>query len=377
MQKKIKVIEFIPSLGDGGAETLVKEYCRLLDQEIFDVEIIALNPVNTANSMQIQKMGIKISYLDKIINRFIRALIKPFKNIYISIKLRQVIKKVNPDVIHVHLEILKYISFNSKLLKDRNIRLFYTCHNLPELFFCGKRKKEGRSARKLIQINSLQLIALHDDMAKEINEMFNVKNTVIIRNGIDYNRFENVEESKNEIRAGLGFSSKDFIVGHVGRFSKQKNHVFIIDVFSKLVEKKDNAKLLLIGVGVEEENIRNRITQLGLSDRVVILHNRSDIPQLMKAMDVFLFPSLYEGFGNVLIEAQVSKLKCVISDKINTAAIISNLVSVLSLDDPIEKWVDCLISDKINMEKYENYELYDMNKEIKRLQKLYMGETIS
>jgi glycosyltransferase involved in cell wall biosynthesis len=112
--------------------------------------------------------------------------------------------------------LLKYVNQISNKIK--NIRLLYTCHSLPDKCFSGRNKKEAKAARHLIKENGLRLIALHDKMRTELNEMFDVDNTVVIRNGIDFKRFQNLKVSKEEIRKSLGITENAYVVGHVGRF---------------------------------------------------------------------------------------------------------------------------------------------------------------
>ena len=146
--------------------------------------------------------------------------------------------------------------------------------------------------------------------------MFKINNTEVIRNGIDFNKFRNVEKTKEEIRRELNIPTDAYVVGQVGRFAYQKNPEFTVEVFNKLLKKKPNSYLLLIGRGKQEEDLRKQVNKLGIDNNVQILIGRDDIPSLLKAMDVFMFPSRFEGLGIVLIEAQVSGLPCVTSDNI-------------------------------------------------------------
>src|SRR5699024_7790886 len=121
---------------------------------------------------------------------------------------------------------------------------------------------------------------------------------------------------------------------------------FLINVFAAVKKERSNAHLILIGIGDLEGEIKEQVYELGLQDSVSFLGNRGDIPELMSIMDVFVFPSLYEGFGNVLIEAQAVGVKCVVSDNIPSDAFITNLVTPLSLNDRVEKWCQAILSPK-------------------------------
>ena len=272
---------------------------------------------------------------------------------------------------HTHLILLHYVHKISKSIK--NIKLFYTCHSEAKVLLDGDRMYENKAAKYLIQRNQLQMIALHDDMRKEINQMFGINNTVVIRNGIDFNRFRNISESKEEIRKALNIPENAFVMGHVGRFSGVKNHTFLVDVFSELCKRKENAFLFLVGAGELKQQIEEKLNSLGLQGKYLILSHRSDIPQLMKAMDVFVFPSLYEGLGIVLIEAQVSGLRCIVSDAVPEEAFKTELAVPVSLQKSPAEWCDVILDESIKGKANGNIEDYDMNQEIKRLENLYLS----
>ena len=368
---KKKLVEFIGRIQDGGAETLVKDYALLLDKDKFDITVLCedyrpeSNNYKTLvkNNVKIISMYEKSFFINKVLARLIGKR-------YVSWLLRKQIKKLKPDIIHAHLELLEILYYVRDLLQD--IKLLFTCHNPPELLIGDKRPKERDACRYLLDHNNLQIIALHEQMANEINEMFNINNTVAIRNAIDFNKFRNVSVSKEEIRKTLGIDKESYVIGQVGRFAYQKNPEFTVNVFKELLKKKDNANLLLIGRGKQESMLRKMIDDNHLEEKVKILVGRDDIPELLKAIDVFILRSRFEALGIVLIEAQVSGLPCVVSDNIPSEAYQSKNITRLSLDEPIDKWVDALLNPVGNIDSYGDINNYDMNKEIKRLENLYL-----
>ena len=140
------------------------------------------------------------------------------------------------------------------------------------------------------------------------------------------------DETRAAVRKELGVEN-DFVVAHVGRFSKQKNHSFLLDVFSEIVEINPDSVLLLVGMGELEEEIKHKANRLKITDKIHFLGVRNDVPQLLSAADVFVFPSFYEGMPNTVIEAQALSLHCVISDTITPEADITGLVEYLPLCD--------------------------------------------
>lgn len=154
----------------------------------------------------------------------------------------------------------------------------------------------------------------------------------ILHNAIDYDRYKFNSESREKLRRELKIDGKK-VVGHVGRLSRQKNHDFLLDFFAQYAAKDVSAVLLLIGEGELDADIRDKIAGLSLTDRVLMLGVRPDIPALLSAMDVFVLPSLYEGLPNVVVEAQASGLPCLVSDRVTKEVDITGIVSFLPIDD--------------------------------------------
>lgn len=369
---KLRVFQFIGGLGDGGAETLVKDYALLLKEDGYDVMIITTFPPDksTANYRALYKNGVPIVSLYKKSCYVVRLFHKFFGKIVVPVLFRILVKKYKPDVIHVHLSNLYALLSNRKVL--RGIKLFYTCHSLPEYLIGIEQKKEHKAVKYLLKYCHLKLIALHDDMRKEINKMFGISNTLTINNGIDFDKYRAIpHDVERRLREETKLSKDDFVVGHVGRFSKVKNHTFLLDVFYELVKIKDNAKLLLVGVGLLESEIKRKICDLGIDEKVVILHHRTDVADLLRLCDVFVFPSFYEGFGIVLLEAQVSGLKCLISDTINSSSFLADKAIPVSLNKTAKDWACLILDDSIRNQKHGDISKFNLRNIIKQIENLY------
>lgn len=198
----------------------------------------------------------------------------------------------------------------------------------------------------------------------------------IIRNSIDTEKFIYSLEDYNNGKKKLDLLN-NFVIGHIGRFNKAKNHSYIIDVFEEVNKIYSNAVLLLVGDGPLKAQIEKKVTNLGLQDKVFFLGVRSDIPDLLKAMDVFIFPSIYEGLPVTLIEAQASGLKCIVSDRITKEVKVTNLIEYKSIDLEAKYWAQDLLKHSIKYQR-ENmyYELSESGYDIKQngamLEKIYM-----
>ena len=366
---------------EGGAESLITDYARLIDKSRFEVIIVSVNPIDQRSpyARTIKDIGGQIesifkrfpvarSYIgQKLWNRFIHKK-------YVSNKLLSIIHKYNAKVVHVHLEILYFLSPISNKLNG--IKIFYTCHSTPSRYFnLENRKRELLTAQKLIKNNDFRMIALHQEMKNELDGLFHVSNTIVIHNGVDFSKF-NIIEGKEEIRKKLGIPEDAFLVGHVGRFAEAKNHSFIVDVFKKVLSKCPNAFLLLVGTGPLMADTNNKLVQNNLEGHYLILSYRTDIPRIMKAMDVFLFPSLYEGLPVTLVEAQVSGLRCVVSDVINSESFFLPSLVSLSLKKNSTEWAEVVLDSNVSGNYHNDISVFNMNEEIKKLEKIYLGEEI-
>lgn len=198
----------------------------------------------------------------------------------------------------------------------------------------------------------------------------------IVHNGVDLSVYRFREEDRNRIREEL--SLKDgLVIGHVGRFNQQKNHAFLIEVFSEIRKRNKTAKLLLVGTGEKEREIRELVSRNDLSDSVVFAGVRSDVPALLSAMDVFVFPSFYEGMPNVVIEAQACGLPCVVSDSITKEAKLTTVIEYLPLSLSADEWAEKAISlcgERVSTHQDIIAQGYDINSSAKAFVKLLFKE---
>lgn len=160
----------------------------------------------------------------------------------------------------------------------------------------------------------------------------------ILKNGIDLEHAQFSEENRKEIRAQLGIEPDAAVFGHVGRLTHIKNHPFLIDVFHRVTQSLPNAHLLLAGRGDDEDSIRDKVVSLNLQSRVHFLGVRSDIPQILSAVDVFVFPSIKEGLPVAVVEAQSSGARCLISTGVPELARISGQTVFEPLSSGVETW---------------------------------------
>ena len=199
----------------------------------------------------------------------------------------------------------------------------------------------------------------------------------ILNNGIDTDIFSYSDEFRAESRKTLGLDD-EFTLIHVGRFVGVKNHDFLIDVFEQVAKAHPNSKLVLVGVGDLEEKIRTKVQKKGLSDKVLFLGARKDIPALLSAADVLVFPSFYEGMPNAVIEAQALSLQCIVSDKITAECRITDLVEFLPLGNA-KQWAEKILPladgyERKNMTEHFKKIRYDAQSTLDDFVKYCFGE---
>lgn len=165
----------------------------------------------------------------------------------------------------------------------------------------------------------------------------------LMKNGIDVKKFQFNQKKRNQVRKELGLG-EDFVIGHVGRFGVEKNHIKLLSVFKELLKKRNDAKLVLCGDGEERSNIEAFVRENDLTERVLLLGNINNVHEVLQAIDVFVMPSLFEGLPFALLEAQASGLKCVVSDTVSKESDVMgwNIFLPLSLSD--EEWAASILA---------------------------------
>lgn len=197
---------------------------------------------------------------------------------------------------------------------------------------------------------------------------------IVLKNGIDTDKYKFNEKVRNEYRKKLNLENK-VVYGHIGRFIYQKNHEFLIDLFYE-IQKKQDSVLLLIGTGELEDKIKEKVNKLNIKDKVIFLGFRSDVDKLLNAIDIFLFPSIYEGLGNVVIESLTNGLPTFVSSGIPDEANISkNFYKIDEFDT--NKWIEEIQSvkkyDRDNAYKDTIKNGYDIKDVAKQLEEIYFS----
>ena len=295
--EKTKILHIVSNLNCGGAETMIMNIYRNINKEQFQFEFLCLNSINGSYEKEILQMGGKIHKINTKNN------IKKIKKIY------SFLKKNKYDVIHSHVMFYSGIIMLLAYLCNIKLRIVHS-HSSGDM--------KRTSFKRIIYMNfSRILINLFSNVKISCSELAGTylygenKKYIILKNGIDLDNYKNISlKNIKNIKEQLFINDKELIIGHVGNFLKVKNQKYFIDLAKCLLKKKIIFKIVLVGSGKEYENISNLINKENLNDYFILLGLRSDINILMHMFDIFVMPSLYEGFPLSVVEALAGNNIC-------------------------------------------------------------------
>lgn len=359
-----RILCIVGSMDAGGAETFLMKVYRMLDKTKYQMDFAVAKEEKGYYDDEILSMGGRIFH---IVPKS-RGLIKNFndvKNLVKREKFRYVLRTSQNSLSALELfaarlggaKVCVYRSSNAGVNTRKEIVFHKVFGFMTRIFPTMRIAPSTEAAEFMFGKNCVKRGKAH-----------------ILHNGLDYKQYKFNPASRGMLRTQMGLEDK-FVVGHIGRFNIQKNHSFLIEVFGEIVKKCDNAALVLVGVGELEQEIKNKVSGLGLDDKVVFAGRRSDVPDLLSAFDIMLMPSLYEGMPNVVIEAQASGLPCVISDTITHEADITGLVKYMPITVTPDKWAEATLdmakntARKDTLEQFtkQGYELSDVTERFVQL----------
>lgn len=344
MSSEIRVLQVVTHMNRGGLETMLMNYYRHINRGKVQFDFLTHRKYDGDYGDEIKKMGGKIYHIP-VLNPF-SILYKKALNDFFN-------KHQEYRVIHVHQDCMSSVIL--KVAKQ---------HGIPIRIAHSHCASQDKNIKYPIKIYYQKLIPKYatDLMAcgKEAGKwMFGKEEYSILNNAIDASMYKYDSKKREEQRKKWRVMKGELLIGHVGRFSPQKNHTFLIDVFESL-QKKIPAKLMLVGEGALEAEIKKKVKDLNISDKVIFTGLRTDVADLLQAMDVFVFPSNYEGLPVTIVEAQASGLPCLISDKVSIECKKTDLVKPIRLDEKVEIWTESIIQ----MSQIERENMYEKIKEV-------------
>lgn len=336
-----RVLHIVSSMDRGGAETLIMSIYRNINRDAVQFDFITHTTEKNDFEVEILQLGGRIYKIPSL------GQAGPF--LYIK-NLRAIMKNETYKAVHIHTDFQG--GFPALAAKISGIKK-RICHSHSNSWPRGNRSLHKVSL-KILQSLIKSSATDYCSCSKEAGEFLfgNSEKVNILKNGIDINYFANIDDiNKTKLLDELNLPKSAIMIGHVGRFSSSKNHKFILMLLKKLLENDKRFFLLLAGDGPLRSQVEEEAAELKIMEHIRFLGVRDDIPKLMNRFDVFLFPSRFEGFGIVTVEAQSSGTPCVVSDTVPKSTDMGlGLVSYVSLNESIDVWCQ-KINDALLIER--------------------------
>lgn len=294
-------------------------------------------------------------------------------------------------------QIFKVMAYLKQLFTEEKYDIVH-CHStfyngliLKVAYDCGITKRISHShltrdkenpvyvlmMQKILNKYATDILACGTDAGKDLYGATEFdKRGKVLDNPVDTKSYKYNQEMRNFIRSTVGVSESTMVWGHVGRFSPIKNHMFLLEIFAEWVKKHPDSVLMLVGDGAERGNIIRKVQELGLNRKVCFTGNRMDVNRLLMAMDLMVFPSLREGFPVTLIEAQATKLPCLISDTVTKETKLNENVEFVSLEDSKDTWIETaeklLGYNRVEISEAEVERRFGISTVGKKLEEIYL-----
>lgn len=349
----------------GGIEAFMMNYYRNIDRSKIQIDFVVHGFEKGIYDDEIRELG-GIIYNVPIKSESYFANINELRNIF---------NKKLYKIVHAHMDAMNTVVLREAKRSGVPIRISHS-HNTQHLTNSKIKYALNEYVRKRVCKYATHLFACSVPAAEWLYGKKAVKEGAVylIKNAIDLDKYRFSDFYRDKYRKVFNVED-NFVIGHIGRFDYQKNHEFLINLFSEFIQLYPKAKLFLVGDGHLRSKIENQILKLGLSKDVIIAGYRKDINQLMNCFDVLCLPSKFEGLAIVLIEAQMNGLNCVASNTIPEEVKLTSLVKFVSLESNISQWIKQLYNGR--KKTYDNIEEkiieagYSINKEAVKLSDLY------
>ena len=319
--KKIKVALFVCRMVYGGVEAVISNYMRNFDKDKFELHIITQD-INDENCI---KDFVEQGFIVHVVTHKRKGIMKNIRDT------KKLFREYDFDIVHSHMTLANFLVLFLAKHYGIKVRISHS-HNCLNSSTLIQKIKYG-ILRKLNCMPATDYYACGVDAGAFLFGEKNMKagKVKVFKNAIDIKKYAFDPIIRNAMREKLGIHDK-MCIGHVGRFTEQKNHTFLIGCFNDYHKINPESVLLLVGDGELKEEITEKINELGLSDSVIMTGNITNVEDYYQAMDVFLLPSVFEGLPLVSVEVQNCGLPCLISDKVDKRCKITENVYFLPID---------------------------------------------
>ncbi|MCK0470355.1 glycosyltransferase family 1 protein [Halalkalibacter sp. APA_J-10(15)] len=330
--KPIRVLQVVTIMNRGGLETMLMNYYRRIDRERIQFDFIVHREEEGHYDQEILDLGGCIYRMPPI---------RPGQYRTYFTMLELFFHEHRYVIVHSHIN--ENSAFILKIAKEAGVPCRIAHSHLSDLAIDYKLPFRIY-ARRVLKNQPTTYFACSKRAGEWLfGKEIATKDIKVLHNAVDVNKFAYDPIKRKKKREELGIQGK-FVIGHIGRFNRQKNHKFLIEIFKKVYRCNQHAVLVLVGDGSQKSNIIEKVRRAGIEEAVFFLGVREDIPDLMLAFDLFLFPSLFEGLPVVLIEAQAAGLRCIVSDAITKEVDVTNRIDFFPLSRSPSEWSEYVLS---------------------------------
>lgn len=358
--KKLRILHILTSLDMGGIETLLMNYYRTLDRDFIQFDFLLHRDGEFSYTKEIIKMGGKIFH----VSNYDPLSIKYHKDLN-EFFMRH---SQEYDIVHCHLNCLSAIPLMYAKKYSIKVRIAHSHIILSGFSLKNTYKK---FARLFIPLFANYFCACGEDAGKW---MFLNRKFTVIKNAIDINKFIDSQNMRKEYRSRYKIENK-IVLGNVGRNTLQKNQTFLLYLLKELIAKNDKYMLVIVGSGVERENLILLSKELQVENNVIFIEPQYDIYNIYAMFDWFLFPSIYEGLGIVAIESQASGIRTLCSTNVPQEVKITKLVKFMNLQ--LNEWKNTILKDEhisdVDIINEITAAGYNIRVESKKLYELYIN----
>jgi len=336
----MRILHVLGKLDYGGVETWLVQVLRHIDRGKYHMDFLVHTTDPGAYDEEVRALGARII-----------PCLAPSHPLQYALNFRRVLRAYGPyDVVHSHVHHYSGYVLMLAAMMGVPVRVAHShsAPRSPEAFPGLGRWAYLRTMQAMIGICATRGLAVSAQAGDHLfpkNWRSYPKQWQLQHLGIDLSRFD-IPVNRNSLRRAIGIPSEALVIGHVGRFVAPKNHAFLVEIAREVVKLEPQAVFLLVGDGPLRADIEAKINGYSIEKHFIFAGSRSDVPALMKgAMDVFLFPSLYEGLGLALLEAQAAGLTSVVSDKVpGESDAIPSLVDRLALGNSASSWAHAVLA---------------------------------
>ena len=353
INRPVRIAHIIGKLNAAGVEAVVNNYYKNIDHNKYQFDYYIDSDSSCKPSKDLIDMGARY------------FVIPPYQHLFSHIKtLVRLFKENKYLIVHSGMNTLAPISLFAAWMAGVPIRINHNHSTAGKGEFKRNCLKYCLRPFAKVFANYYCACSKYAGIWLFGKNFFSSGKVTVFNNAVDTSKFAFSTSNRDKLRKELGISNK-YVIGHIGRFTKQKNHYFLIDIFEQYYKKNSNAVLLLVGIGELQDEIKDAVKKKKLEDAVIFLGKRSDVDELYSAIDLFVLPSLYEGLPVVGVEAQVSGLPCIFSNEITREVAITENVYFLPIDGSVSDWCSQITNFKNLDLKRDKLKLKDCSFDIK------------